>query len=311
MKKVIVLVIISTCLLISCSYNSSKSYREKRKGYTELKVFMYVYKTGEIDKDSKLLIRQDTYDREGNVVIRTVKPGEDDVYVKKYEYKYNNANMVVEANSYDDNYHKHEIINYYKDNITIAEKIIEVKVGHRFLLKAIYKYDDKGKEISSIHYEDDVWTKESNTTNTYNDKNQIVKEEIYTNDLRNKKVNTTIIIYEYDENGNIILEKDRKGHIINSYKYNDKGLLVESPSFNLTTVFEELGYIESWNNDKVTNSISNYKYDGKGFLIEQNVIGTTNRLTFRYSYSNKNLVKEMTICDKNEKPFTTYIYEYK
>ena len=294
-------------------FNSTMSEREKIKaaGYKELKVYQYDYKAGEIDKGSKRLLKEDLYDKEGNVINRILHS--DEYNYTKIEYKYNKANMLIETNYHYMEGRAQETRKYYKDNITIAEKIIEEWASYSG--KTIYKYDDKGNEILWQYYAGDydedydyMLLEESETTNTYNNKNQLVKKEIY-NDTQS---NTTIITYEYDKNGNILYEKDGKGNIITSYKYNDKGLLVESPPFNLIKLYvEDLG-LETWN-DIFTNSISNYKYNNKGFLIEQKIIvQTTNeRLIFKYSYNDRNLLKEWTRCNENEKPIRAFICEYK
>ena len=163
-----------------------------------MKVYEYDYKLGEIDKKSKTLITHCTFDIEGNILIALAGR-------YKYVYKYNEANKPVESVWYEsDEQYKYEIMKYNKKNI-ITEKIEEYNHGET-LSKTIYKYDDKGNEISCMKYDkDDKLTSESNTINKYDNKNQLVKKTTIL--ASDNKIDTTITIYEYDKNGNMIFRK--------------------------------------------------------------------------------------------------------
>jgi YD repeat-containing protein len=318
MKKLIILFILLTYLLVSCSSqevpkSNEDIEREKRKGYSELKVYACKYKSGKIDKDSKELVKEDTYDNEGNVLTRTFKS---EFFYGEYSfnnYKYNSVNLPIKITEHYSNGEKfrHQIIKYNKNNI-VVEKIIEHVENELPYDKRIYKYDNNGNEISYLYFDKDKLMEESTTINKYSTKNKLIQTtKVYTSIIHTDgKIDTIIITYEYDKNGNIINEKDRKGNIITNYKYNNKGFLIESPPFYYATLSGEL----SRDSRDYTNITGRYSYNNKGLIIEQKNIPKTyegKRSTIRYSYNDKNLLKEMTFYDENEKPVGAIIYEYK
>jgi YD repeat-containing protein len=253
MKKIIVLVILLfSCILISCSQEdyTNKSEREKRKGYKEAKVYIYEYKFGEIDKESKVLYQHITYDNEGNIETESQFQN----YTKEYTktvYKYNKANMPIERTSYgsDGKRMDFNITRYYPGDTIIAESASRDNNGIMFFEN---KYDERGNEIFFAAYLD---KQHRIHESIYNDKNQLVKTISRHGTLNNKgemvfdKPKTKNYIDEhgntidlgYDESNYDKLEREyneksqliekKRGSTTVKYKYNKKGLLEEETTY--------------------------------------------------------------------------------
>jgi YD repeat-containing protein len=251
MKKFTVLItsLILTLLLVSCSSedNTNKTERELRKGLTEAKIYVYLYKFGEIDKENKFLDKHYIYDKDGNISTKSQydKIGK----FTKNIYKYNQAYMVIESVEYNKDGTKggYESIKYHNGDTIKAERISELYDEDGYVYKYEYKYDDKGNEIYYAKYTkfgDLDW--ETITENMYNEKNQLVQKiEISKSYERGNlkytyKPESTSYI---DENGNIISKEDKSDK-----KYNEKGQLIE---------------------EKQVGNIHKYKYNKKGLVEEE------------------------------------------
>ena len=256
MKKLIILFILLTYLLVSCSSQenyTNKSERERRKGYTELRIYKYEYKHGEIDKESKFLHKHITYDKEGNVATESETQDPKKGYTKKV-YKYNQANMPIEIVKYDSDGQRTwiESMKYQPGDTIIAEKV-EQSTKPTVKSKFEYKYDERGNEIYYAWYmenkgeDDEQLIKEK----TYNDKNKLVQQITrwdkinYRGEIKQGKPDTTRYT---DEHGNVITSDDdsvkekynEKGQLVEragkrntfKYKYNKKGLLEEETGYD-------------------------------------------------------------------------------
>lgn len=265
---IVLVILLFDCVLTSCSQEVPKSKedieREKRKGYTEMRVYI---KDIEIDTESKELIEDFKFDKEGNILINTKTHSQ-----YKLIYKYNDINRPIEITDYDsdDRKKQHKTIKYNKNSI-IFEAINEYYYNDDLFRKTIIKYDDKGNKISELSYQDNKVTSEYNTTNKYNDKNQLVQTITYLTKDSDLYIDTitAIIIYEYDKDGNTILKKYKKGGlsipynkeklvyvIATKYKYNDKGSVIEKIEYD-----EKCEPTGTW--------MYEYKYNEKELIIEK------------------------------------------
>ena len=304
------------------SGDTNKTDREKRKGYTELKVY-------EIDEENKRLIQHDVYDIEGNVVTRTIEErGPDPCHYKPiYKYvesnKYNENNMLIESSRFNVcGFNNPFITIKYNENNVMTEKVIKHFDGGNSY-EQIYKYDDKGNVISITSYINHKLI-ELSYSNQYNDKNQLIEKKginkYYYNDgeLEETNILTITTTYIYDGKGNKISETelriDEEEEVfseVRNYKYNDKGLLIESPEAIVPEyriiLFEYLG----WNS--LDNYYFKYKYNEKGLIVEQETVHKeygTEQLT-KYKYNDKDLVIETTVFNSEGNPICIFVYEYK
>jgi hypothetical protein len=309
MKNIIIVaILLFSCILTSCTQEAEKSEREKRKGYAELKVYHCYYDNdGKIDMEDKTLIQHDTYDGEGNVVARVIIEEIDDE-ICKYgnEFnKYNENNMLVESTYFnsDGEKYKYTIIKYNKNNI-ITEKTIEYYRYYSNVDKTIYKYtyryDNNGNEISYTEYDSTTWKKDNilkkevSYSNQYNNKNQLIQKKA--------------IAKRYYENKLSNVE-----NLTFNYKYNDKGLIIESPTSVVPeyTIFSEYCWRLNWVSSESDVVNNKYKYNNKDLIIEQEEITKYGIWWLvKYNYNDKNLITEITFFRKVDDPFRTFIYEY-
>ena len=127
-KNFIIITIISfllTCPLISYSpddFPKSERERIKASGYTELKVYRYNYKSGDLNTGNKVIKQHKKYNNKGLIIaeISYDKKGEVD---DKAVYKHNDKGLEIEETSYDK---KGKIdgksVYKYNDKILIIER---------------------------------------------------------------------------------------------------------------------------------------------------------------------------------------------
>jgi SOS response regulatory protein OraA/RecX len=227
--------------------------KEKRKGYKELKIYMYMYKLGKINKKNKKIVDHYTYDKEGNILIH--KGFVYDVFYeydeanrihkitvytydgKKDEYqiyKYNKANMPIHITYYDNkgvNY-RYEIMKYNKNKVMIEKTLQDYKGENSY--RSIKKYNNRGDAILSTIYRGGKLTEESTITNEYiyDDKGQVLQKitkEDKTDHIDSYPISflhLDTITYVYNDKGLVI--EEQKSYNIFKYKYNERGLIIEN-----------------------------------------------------------------------------------
>ena len=139
MKKVVLAtILLLSCLSISCSQEdyTNKSDREKRKGYKEANIYLYGYKSGEIDKESKRLLATEKYDEEGNLITDIGK-------YDKAVYRYNDKGLLIEKQFFriDNDEEPLRFVKYkYNDKGLLIEEIEHNKEGEPTTI-IIYEYN--------------------------------------------------------------------------------------------------------------------------------------------------------------------------
>jgi YD repeat-containing protein len=125
------------------------------------------------------------------------------------------------------------LITSCKDNML---EDLEPLVGKKCLQKTYEKYEN-GKFIYKIISE-------------YNSIDKLIKKsQIYPN-------STSIILYEYDTNNNLIKSTDEKGVLITAFEYDSKNRLIK----------------ESQDENSSTSYITNYTYYDNGYLKKQTIV---------------------------------------
>ena len=112
-------------------YEYNKSEKEIVKGYTEIKVYEYKYKSSELDSESKNLSHHYTHDKNGNIVTICGKD-------YKFVYKYNDKGYLIEQQYFSDEELQH--ITKYKNN----DKGLRIEET---------KYDKQGEPKIKLVYE--------------------------------------------------------------------------------------------------------------------------------------------------------------
>ena len=321
-----------------------KQQEEELENYTELKLYQYKYKNGEIDTTSKALLHYYTYDEKGNEISFThYTDGEID---QKQVNKYNKANKLTESIEYDTDGNKKEytIIKYLENDTTMVEQTGEIYGEGTW--KTSYKYDEKGNEISFTHYTDGKIDQKINTTYTYNKNGKPDKEikEFYNTEYSDNSPETiTTTIYTYNENGGI---EEKSIYVITYteyssrtftkniiYTYNENGKIekeieeyhTSDNSLEATTETKIYTYDKDGTNlyNVSIHEISRSKqrniyrkYNEKGLLVEDGSASTRKNgerlgFTYKYKYNKKDLRIESLLYNLQGEPTHVYIYEYK
>lgn len=200
-------------------------------------------------------------DGTGDVVVKKFKVGKETIkhemelsYTVEYDAK-ERVSRVSEAAGYEASY-------AYDDKDNIVEALDSLGNWTKV------EYDENGnklKEVNFTHEWDDDEGHESVTVYEYNDKNLLVRE----------KSDVLETWYEYDADGNCILEKDDLGGVI-ATKYKD-GLAVEkSYKAEANEAFSTYDYDEKGNLIHYTYSEEDwlyeewYEFDADGNVVFQN-----------------------------------------
>ncbi|MGL4632232.1 MAG: hypothetical protein ACRCVT_13605 [Leadbetterella sp.] len=178
--------------------------------------------------------------------IKTIKTIDEDGKVEKIEYFDENGNVIKKGSFSEDNKIQIEEEYLYDTDAKIVEE---------------RKYDFQGK----IH---------STTKHFYNRSNKLIKSQMEQFD----KIEATWI-YEYDENGNMIIEtqtSESSGNSITKFKYDLANNLIQ----------------ENKSNGKIDEGeVIKYKYNREKQLIEKknhvNYFNTTIKQTYIYSEKGK------------------------
>lgn len=204
-------------------------------------------------------ISKDVYTYEGDLEItRVLYDYEDGAFVKSFEHsnEYNEEGKILCCLGYDIQNDKKEL----------------------FALDATV-YDENGREIKRVSYMEDegVLLPFIIYVNIYNDNDQVVKEEIYSDVVENEVLLNSYCTYTYNENG-LVLEA----------KYFDKEDVLQSTSRytydeNGKQIKEEYFYMDG------QNEINSYKrlleYDDKDRLVKEQQFylnDSTNELELSY-----------------------------
>ena len=195
--------------------------KEKRKGYTEMKVYEYAYKHGELDLESKSLAQHEIYDKEGNMVTHCDNDGFK--FVNKYNDKGDNNEtqifmdeelQVIVKNNNKGN--KIEKTVYDVQNEIDYKLVYETEKRKSYTEVKVYEYTYKFGEL-------DPESKKLQDQYTIDDEENIVNHE------DSKYVNI------YSDKG-LIIEKqcfeNEKLYYITKYKYNNKDLLIEETEYD-------------------------------------------------------------------------------
>ena len=162
----------------------------------------------------------------------------------------------------------------------------------------VYTYDDKRRiasVISHIKSNDDDFINIISQEHiyTYNENNQPEKMILVKN-----KNDSTIILFGYDDKGNVSIEKDTKNGTKFFYYYDSKK--------NLTDIVQANEYSKRLKPDYV------FEYNSAGKITQMTAVeeGSNNYFIWKYTYDNGLRIKEK--CFTNEKRLMGSIeYEYK
>jgi hypothetical protein len=202
--------------------------REKRKGYTEVKIYEYGYNNiGELDPESKRLVLHEIYDKEGNVVTSRDNEG------LKLVNKYNNKGDNIETQVFMDEELQITVKNKYNNK---GDKIEETV------------YDAQGELDHKVVYE-------KKKRKDYTD---VKIYEYGCNDFGEFDPESKELGYQYtlDNEGNIVSDEDSKYVNI----YNDKGLIIEIQCFDN----EELNYTTKYKYNDNCLLIEETEYNTQG-----------------------------------------------
>lgn len=268
-RKIISIVLVSTCIIsfsIMISINSrlrkSKDYRKLLDGTVVLMDLLYSAK----------------YDDNNNMVYYKSE-GFEEVY--KYD---ENGNQIFRSNSND----YEEVREYNSDNMCI-------KSSDNDGSSVLYEYDENNNLIYYRENNDDGSIFEE--YNSYDENNlEVYSKNVYKDE---EKENITEVFYKYDDRNNCIYSKRLNGQkVIEYYKEYDKDNNLIRSKEALTgseTVYTRnsegkpilVEYITDASNFKIS-----YQYDEKGnLLIEKNEDGTGTEYSYDYD-KNGNILKK-------------------
>lgn len=244
-------------------------------------VYIYNYKFGAVDEDSKNLCYQYNYDVDGNIVEYYILS--DEKVAQRIVYSFTNGKIV-------------ESIEYSNKN-----KIIE---------KTTYKYDDNGKLIESIAFSSEGSIKNKNKF-IYDTNGYLINERT----LNSEGKTVSLIKYYNDSKGIPQSKINEKSNEQFSYKYDSNGKLIEEICCNVR--IEEDDYtnfpIIIIRNDTTYFSRHIYVYDSKGNKTEESEFDIKNKRVDRitHCYDNLGRVIESVSYDKLNEPFEKLVYEYR
>ena len=304
MKKIIflfIVVIVFILQLALCFSQSDDKDRIKRIGYKEMRAYSYKCSLDGIDESTRKLFYSETFDEQGNIITRIVPVGRTKyMYFFKYDrnnnlinkqfmdeydglsitYKYNSENKLIELVEHNPNgisINREESIKYNKKGIMIEKTVRTPQKDN--IYKTNYKYDENENEISSTeHNRNSILIGKSNTTNEYNDKNQLInKTRLYhrvTSSGTNYDSTITVSTYTYDDVGNMITYYTTitapSGSFYDNYDYEYKTFLLTKAKCT-TTLPNNTGYIKRWKYDDTGLSIEFTDYDDFDMPISMTV----------------------------------------
>ncbi len=163
--------------------------------------------------------------------------------------------------------------------------------------KIQYTYDDKNRIQSiksSVYAKDDDFENSVTEEHFYSYENDKLTQMLKTKNGTDK----TIILFAYDDNGNIAIEKDTKSGIKYYYYYDAKN--------RLTDIVQQNEYQKNLRPNYV------FEYNSAGLITQMTAIQEGSRAYFvwKYTYENGLRVKERCFTDER-RLLGTVEYEYK
>ena len=277
--------------------------REKRKGYTELKVFEYDYNNrDESDPESKELTEYYTYDKNGNILTDVTKGS-------GRSYKYNDKGLLIEKTLYDAQYKPESKQVYKYDDKGLCTEEISYDMNGVLTSKTDYEYDDDGDIIKKTKFSYDDEGHEQSYTTEYK-YYYIGYRRVYGQKKEDDAEGRHITIYKYNDESLCIekiyfndAEEDESAFSITKYEYDDKGLCIEEE----TDGYAYFGGYEAG---------TSYEYNDKDLCIRKASWiyeggASTTAWSFEYKYNEKGLCIEKTYCNRFGNPISKTVYEYK
>ncbi len=266
-------------------------------GFNECFEYIYMYKSGQIDSNSKKLERKLKYDEKGNMVEEIIFGDDGKIDITQ-------------------NYH-------YDDK---GNKIVYFQSDYNYLdYKITYKYDTRGNRIERVLYDKNDSISEIFTYH-YDEKNNLIKLIKYLNMGFDRYNSTTCL---FDDNKNLYEEIIDDNGIFCKYTfiYNETGNIIEEKTYNKSNIIQRKSIYEYLNEVKVYQKILFYnenalidhtfefKYDKKGNYIEA-IWYEENVMQLRYTYSYDSLgnqIEKTIYADINEvknTPIKKYVYVF-
>jgi hypothetical protein len=285
--------------------------------------YQAVEKLGKILK-GKLDRQQDTgddfyylFNEYGNISESIIYSSNDGSPIVKFSDKYDEFGNKIETNQFYFQDNRNSKTTYkYNDKGNKIEEIHYNSNGSPYT-KTIKKYNDKGNEIESYDYKSDG-SLESKWTRKYDDTGKLIEMNYFKIGINNRDVLVDIYTYMYDNNG--IKLEDKRNHLmeqscwIDTYKYDDKGRMIEQTTHRNGSFFSDLIYIYDdtgkiiegiEHNPMYQNKYAKFtlKYDESGQQTGLNQYDISDNLFFKviYLYDNqKNWIQKITY--KNNSP---------
>ena len=215
---------------------------------------IYIYN----DKDSLI---EDSYCSEDGKVLRTQKLNEKENRIEAFSYNENGKPKIIETTTLNKNGDLIEDI-AYNDNDTIISKIT-------------IQYDEKGNDIGQFYKLSGIVHVNTTIHNVYDNNGNITKKTTYDK----LHLDSTIIIFKYDDKNHMIEEFSNYDSIKTTYKYDEIGNIIERTEYNSKG---KINYKEAYkfdnNGKKIESLIHSYDsqyvqhrkfiYDNNGNIIE-------------------------------------------
>ncbi len=235
---------------------------------------------------------EEFYDSSG-VILSSISYRTDGTLRKTVSYQYENSNLIAESSTDDNGQYNYLIeYDYDTDNRLISKKYSDT-FGYSLskVYSVKYTYDNNGNRIESTYDSSD----NLKSISIYDNNNNLLKSESYSHDKLLSEH-----IYEYDDYGNIILDKTSFTVYTYNYEYDHVGNIIAMQEYinegDTTSIYQEYKHEYDTNGKEVKysfndNSIpSNIFYSGY-ILYEYNSIGDLIRETL---YSSNDAVQEWT-----------------
>lgn len=298
MKKSFNLIPIFIMCFIMLNINKAQVIENRIKGgFRKCDVFIYKYKFGKVNLNSRTKCAKYKFDDKGNK-IDVVFFNQKGTIGNKDIYKYDDKCNELEYISYD------------------SKGKIE--------FKSESKYNEDGNRIEQTNYKSDGELS-SKKTFKYNEKGDLIEYVYYYPPYREESKYE----YKYDENGNIIerikfetspisnaqsknISKFNNGKIIEESSNTESGDMLTKDVY----LYDEVGNnIEKVNYDFDGNKTSEYicKYNENGNLVEEiHNICITGKMIYKYSkkYDQIGNMIEYLLFDESDEPTNKFEYIY-
>jgi uncharacterized protein YcfL len=277
MGKVIISItsILFCLLLVSCSSDENenlKKQRELRKGYTEINVYGYTYKLGELDKSIEIPIAHYKLDKDGNIKVELTMDTKGNFFTTGYEYNKTNMITNIYRLTVDGHLEYSETREYHEGDTIIAKRTYYKYDSPELLSTDKHEriYDDKGNEISyyCYHWYDHKGIRE-----------QSITENIY----------------------------DNNGELTQSITIEQSG---QYDMDNKVTKFDEPDTIITYYKDKIIAYTQDWEY-GKIYDESKLYYSPTVSDKIKCEYNKDGLTIAITFFNDKKEPTYTFKYDYK